>query len=203
MATKRDTAVGIFHSHAAAQRAIRRLKEVGFTDDQIGLVAHDPERRYGDTHSTHTEGEGNKAGTGAAAGAATGAGIGAIWGLGILAGARPAIGPVIAGGALASILASAATAAVAGGLVGALIGLGIPEEEAKYYDEEFQHGRTLVTVRDTTRYPEAQRIMREESGYDYESRDRANEPTSTGGAKPVPMNAAGQRTVYYDDTTRI
>lgn len=199
MASKRDTAVGVFHSHAAAQRAIRRLKEAGFTDDQIGLVAHDPEKRYG---GEHTEGEGNKAGTGAAAGAATGAGIGAVWGLGILAGALPAIGPVVAGGALASVIASAATAAVAGGVVGALIGLGVPEEEAKYYDQEFQHGRTLITVRDTARYADAQRLMREESGYDYESRDRATEPTSTG-AKPVPMNAPGQRTVYYDDVTRI
>lgn len=199
MATKRDTAVGIFHSHAAAQRAINRLKDAGFKDDQIGLVAHDPENRY---TGTHTEGEGNKAGTGVAAGAATGAGIGAVWGLGIIAGALPAIGPVIAGGALASVLASAATAAVAGGVVGGLIGLGVPEEEAKYYDEEFQTGRTLVTVRDTSRYNEAQRIMREENAYDYETRDSATAPANRG-ATPAPMGAPGQRSVYYDDVTRI
>lgn len=194
MANERDTAVGIFHTHAAAQRAMRKLRDAGFTDDQIGLVAQDPEKRYGE----HQE-EGSKAGAGAAAGAATGAGVGALWGLGIVAGALPAIGPVIAGGILASVLASAATAAVAGGLAGALIGLGIPEEEAQYYDQEFQHGRTLVTVLDTTRCEEAQRIMREEAAYDYETRDEVAEPERTRGTAPASLNAPGQRGVYYED----
>lgn len=194
MANKRDTAVGVFYSHAAAQRAMRKLREAGFSDDQIGLVAQDPENRYAGKHE-----EGNKAGAGAAAGAATGAGVGALWGLGIVAGALPAVGPVIAGGVLASVLASAASAAVAGGLVGALIGLGVPEEEAKYYDQEFQHGRTLVTVRDTARYEEAERIMRDETAYNYTNRDQATESSRTRDTSPAPMNAPGQRGVYYED----
>ena len=34
----------------------------------------------------------------------------------------------------------------AGGLVGGLVGLGIPEHEAKFYDEELRKGGILVGV---------------------------------------------------------
>ena len=36
--------------------------------------------------------------------------------------------------------------APAGGVVGALVGMGIPEEEARYFEPGFRVGRTLVTV---------------------------------------------------------
>jgi len=54
---------------------------------------------------------------------------------------------LFAGGTLAAILASAAGGAAAAGIAGALVGLGIPEDEAKHYDSEFQAGRTIVTVK--------------------------------------------------------
>ena len=53
--------------------------------------------------------------------------------------------------------------------VGALIGLGIPEEEASYYEREFKAGRTLVTVNAGSRVPEAQAILVEKGGYDMRS----------------------------------
>ena len=71
---------------------------------------------------------------------------------------------------LAALLASAATGAAAAGLVGALIGMGIPEEEAKYDEGEFQAGRTLVTDRAAGRYDEANAILNRHSGYDWSSR---------------------------------
>jgi outer membrane lipoprotein SlyB len=58
----------------------------------------------------------------------------------------PAIGPVIAGGLLAAIAASAGVGAAAGAIVGSLVGLGVSDEEAAYYDEEFRKGRTIVVV---------------------------------------------------------
>jgi uncharacterized protein (TIGR02271 family) len=67
----------------------------------------------------------------------------------------------------ASAASSAAAGAAAASLVGALIGLGIPEEEAKFYDTEFQSGRTIVTVRADGRYDEALHILRKHQGYDY------------------------------------
>ena len=48
--------------------------------------------------------------------------------------------------------------------------MGVPEEEARYYDEEFQAGRTLVTVKANARYQEAAAILRRHEAYDVESR---------------------------------
>lgn len=159
------TVVGVFHNQHEAQEAIRDLRAAGFREDEIGLIAHDEE---GGRHETREE-HGSKAGEGAAVGAATGAGVGALWAVGIAAGLLPAIGPVVAGGILGSVLASAAGGAVAAGLAGALIGLGIPEEEAKYYENEFRSGRTLVTVKSSTRRDEAWAILQRHGAYDVET----------------------------------
>jgi len=106
---------------------------------------------------------------GAVVGALTGAGVGALVGLGILAGVIPAIGPVIAGGALASLLANAAGGAAIVGLVGTLIGLGIPEEDAQFYESELKAGRTVVTVQAGNRIEEARAILYRHNGYSREN----------------------------------
>jgi uncharacterized protein (TIGR02271 family) len=166
-AANRDTVVGVFHNHAEAQQAVRRLKEAGFTEEQIGVAARDHE-----TKDVEHEEKGNKAAEGATAGAVAGLGAGALWGLGIVAGLLPAIGPVIAGGTLAAIAASAAGTAAAGGLLGALIGAGIPEEEAEYYEQQFNDGRTIVTVKaGAARHDEARRILDGANAYDYDRRE--------------------------------
>ena len=75
MTTQPNTAVGVFRTHAAAQRAVQRLREAGFPEDEVGLVAQDPEKRYhGDAAEPHQEtqaSQASQAGSGAAAGAAT------------------------------------------------------------------------------------------------------------------------------------
>ena len=175
-ARDRGTAVAAFHSHADAQRAVRELRAAGFTDEQIGVASQDREGSYSE------QTEGSKAGEGAATGAAVGLGTGALWGLGIVAGVLPAIGPVIAGGALAAIAASAAGTAAAGGIVGALVGMGIPEEEAEYYHREFEQGRTIVTVNATGVDAErACAILDQSNAYDYARRDAdiATNPAAT------------------------
>jgi hypothetical protein len=96
--------------------------------------------------------EGNKADDGAKAGAATGGVLGGLGGLlvGLGALAIPGIGPVVAGGALATALATTAAGgaigAAAGGITGALVGLGIPEEQAKRYNDRVNRGDYLVMV---------------------------------------------------------
>jgi hypothetical protein len=177
----RGTIVAAFHSHREAQKAVRDLKEAGFTDEQIGVLAQDQEGLYTDDGDL-VRGEGNRAAEGAAAGAATGLGVGALWGLGIVSGVLPAIGPAIAGGALAAILSSAAGTAVAGGIVGALAGMGIPEEEAEFYHEEFERGRTVVTVRATGEEADrAARILDQANAYDFARRESsfASDPAAT------------------------
>jgi hypothetical protein len=157
----RSTAVGVFHDREAAQRAINKLKSVGFTDDQIGVTA-----RSQDGAERDIKQEDSYANEGGIAGLATGAGVGALWGLGIIAGVLPAIGPAIAGGSLAAILSSAAAGAAAAGVAGTLIGLGIPKEEAEFYEQEFKAGRVVVSVHAGDRYGEATDILLENNGYD-------------------------------------
>ena len=63
----RATVIGLFRDSGAAERAIRELKDLGFTDGQIGVLMQDrtQERQFAlDT--------GTKAGEGAAAGAVGG-----------------------------------------------------------------------------------------------------------------------------------
>jgi uncharacterized protein (TIGR02271 family) len=178
MATsQRSTCVGVFEDHRQAQRAVEELKRVGFRDEQLGVVSHDTEARQAGGATKET---GSYAGEGAAIGAAAGAGVGALWALGIAAGLLPGIGPVIAGGLLASLLASAAGGAAVAGIAGALIGLGIPEEEAAYYEGEFKGGRTLVTVRGDGRYEEACTILRRFGAYDRSTAPAARGATEAG-----------------------
>ena len=142
-ARRPGTVVGLFRSTDQAEPAIRDLKAAGFSDSQIGVLMQDraEERRL----ATDT---GTKAGEGAAAGAVGGGVLGGIVGLlaGVGALVIPGIGPLIAGGALASTLAGAGIGAAAGGIIGALIGMGIPEEDARYYETGLREGGILVTV---------------------------------------------------------
>jgi hypothetical protein len=148
--------VGVFEHSQEARSVLEELRRHDFSSKRVGILSHD---RDGDTHlKSIKDMEGNKAGEGAAAGAAVGAGGGALWALGIAAGLLPAIGPVVAGGLLGAVLASGAVGAAAGGVAGALVGLGIDDEEAAYYDEEFQRGRTIVAVKPKNR-AEAERAL--------------------------------------------
>lgn len=158
MGTKKERVlIGVFDRVGDAHRAVDQLRDAKFADKKIGVLAHDkdgdPEvRSFKDLH-------GSKVGTGAAVGAAAGAGGGALWALGIAAGFLPAIGPVIAGGLLAALAASAGAGAAAGIVVGALTGLGVSEDEAKFYDEQFQAGKTVIVVEPEGRASEAYQIL--------------------------------------------
>jgi hypothetical protein len=161
--SKRYTAVGVFHERRQAENAVQELTRAGFPHNQIGMVAR---TGPGTERPEDTEEVGTMVGEGAAAGAVTGGCIGTLTGLAVAAGMVPAVGPIVAGGMLIGILAGAAVGAAAGGLLGALIGLGIPEEEAAYYESEFHAGRVIVTVKTNGRYSEALTILRRCGAYD-------------------------------------
>ena len=158
MGTKQDRVmIGVFYNVGDAHRAIDQLRDAKFADKKVGVIAHDKD---GDPEIKSLKSlHGHGIETGAAVGAAAGAGGGALWALGIAAGLLPAIGPVIAGGILAAIAASAASGAAVGVLVGALTGLGVTESEAKFYDEEFKKGHTVVVVQAGDRAGEAYQIL--------------------------------------------
>nr|WP_317617292.1 general stress protein [Paenibacillus elgii] len=135
--------VGVFQTEQEAIRAIEGLKRQGYRADEISVIAKDKK-----DVSAVADQTGSKAPEGAAAGAATGGMLGGIAGLlaGIGALAIPGVGPIIAAGPIAATLTGAAVGAGAGGIVGGLIGMGIPEDEAKRYNEYVKEGSILVLV---------------------------------------------------------
>jgi len=155
--TRRTTVVGVFEDRRQAERAVQELCQAGFAREQIGFAARGPagekvENAAGDAAY-------------AAAGGATGAVAGGLFGglLGALVTAFiPGVGPAVTAGLLATIVGSA----FAGGLAGALLTMGIPEEEAKFYQQEFEAGRPIVTVRANDRYSEALAILSANGAYD-------------------------------------
>lgn len=166
--TQRSTVVGIFDDFQQAERAVDALHLAGFSDEQIGFI-----RRSGET----TPGTSHLAGDPAPS---TGAGIGTGAVIGGLIGAAaalliPGVGPVLAGGILVNVVGATAVGgavvgavggAVAGGLLGALTDMGVPEDEARYADEQFQAGRTIVTVKTAGRAGEASETLHRFGAHD-------------------------------------
>lgn len=150
--------VGVFYTEHEASHAIEDLKDHGFLTEDISVIA----RNKRDVEAISEE-TGTKAPEGMASGAATGGLLGGVTGLlaGIGALAIPGIGPIIAAGPIAATLTGAAVGAGTGGLVGGLIGLGIPEDDAKSYDNYVDEGRILVMVdADSTRANEVYNVFR-------------------------------------------
>ncbi|MBP1153370.1 MULTISPECIES: general stress protein [unclassified Paenibacillus] len=135
--------VGVFQTEQEAIRAIEGLKRQGYSSDDISVIARDQ-----DDVSAITDQTGTNVQEGVKAGAATGGMLGGLTGLlvGIGALTIPGVGPILAAGPIAATLTGAAVGAGAGGLVGGLIGLGIPEEDAKRYNDYVKQGNILVLV---------------------------------------------------------
>lgn len=53
-----------------------------------------------------------------------------------------------------------------GGIIRPLTGLGVPEEEARYYEQEFEKGRILMTARANGRNGQARRILQRRGAHD-------------------------------------
>jgi uncharacterized protein (TIGR02271 family) len=170
MAEKRSMVVGVFDTYEQVKCATEALYRAGYKEDQIGIVA----RR--DVAGTTTELRGRKAGEGAASGAVTGGILGGLLGAAASL-AIPGVGPILAGGILATTFAGAATGAAAGGVLGALAGLGVPEEEARFYDEEFKRGRILLTVNAPKHHDVAWSYLRDCGAYDLHTRPTTEDQT--------------------------
>ena len=173
-ASQRSTVVGVFADRDQAERAIEELGRAGFRADQLGFAVRRGEAPVEGTHLGTGEATdlGAETGTQAArefSGAITGGAIGGLLGA-AAALVLPGIGAVAAAGILAAALAGAGVGAAAGGVLGALVSMDVPEEEARYYEREFQAGRPIVAVKADGRYQEALAILRRSGAYDMESR---------------------------------
>jgi hypothetical protein len=71
---------------------------------------------------------------------------------------------------LAALISSAAAGAAAAGLGGLLIGMGIPREEAAFYEDELHAGRYVVTVHADGRDDAVRQVFRDHHAFDYSTR---------------------------------
>lgn len=149
-----DIAVGVFQEPAQAHRAIEELRQAGYSDDEIGFLARasamEPDQVTAASITNN-----------AIEGGLVGGLLGAVVALLI-----PGFGLAIAGGVLAASLGGAALGATAGGLLGVLLNVGIPEEEARQYQQALEAGHTVITVKAESGYADALRILRRNGAYD-------------------------------------
>jgi hypothetical protein len=136
------TITAVFDTRAEAESALGKLDQAGYTRSQVTMLIAEEARgkHFGIDDKT-------KAGEGAATGAAIG-GLSAALFLALGAtGALlvPGLNLVVSG-ALVGGLAGLGAGSVTGGLVGALVGLGVPEHEAKLYEDTVRKGAILIGV---------------------------------------------------------
>src|SRR6476646_1947471 len=144
MSSKKVGVFGIYSTRNAVESATDSLVRAGFPTSDISVLL--PES-MGGTKDMGTE-KATKAPEGTAAGVTTGGIIGVTHGL--LAGvgmlAIPGLGPFIAAGPIMAGLAGLGVGGAVGGVTGALIGMGMPEFEAKRYEDRLKKGGILLSV---------------------------------------------------------
>jgi uncharacterized membrane protein len=178
-----NTIIGLFDDPMTARRAVETLRDSPLPLEDVSIIA-----RNADGTPATGDSEDVSAGEGAA--------VGAVWGglVGLAALLIPGVGPFIAGGALFAALTGAVTGAVVGGIAAALIDFsGIPEEEARGYEEQVRAGKTLVAVRARDEDAAEARRMLEAAGA-ASVRDNQAVSASTTSAPP--------RVAMYDDSGR-
>ncbi|MEG3874616.1 histidine kinase [Microcoleus sp. Z1_B5] len=145
-------AVGVFSTRRETEHALGELRTAGFDMNRVSVIAKDADSKGDIAGIDVHDSTDNKSDEGATKGALTGGTLGGLTGLLVGLGlvAIPGIGPIMLAGAsataIATTLAGTALGAAAGGLIGALVGMGIPEEEAKVYNDRVARGDYLVLV---------------------------------------------------------
>jgi uncharacterized membrane protein len=152
------TVVAYYNSRNDAEQSVRALREKGFGDNEISILAReeqnqDTEMSYEDQNLTD--------------GTMTGGALGGLAGLAMGAGALliPGFGPILAAGPLAGVL----TGALTGGVAGGLLDYGLPEESSQRYEQHLEQGKVLAVIKtDEDKAREAMKVMDRTGGRDIE-----------------------------------
>jgi hypothetical protein len=155
---QRWAVVGVFDDHHLAGQAVNELCRAGFAKEQIDVAVP----RAGGCRG-HSVGEAYPK---ESLGRSSDARLGALIGGDLLDAVIPGSDPAGAAGwgKLASWVPPAGQDVV--GFVGNLLGAGISEPEARYYRDEWEAGRTVITVASGRRSREAITILRRHGSYD-------------------------------------
>jgi hypothetical protein len=182
MAQKKDAHLavfGIFDTQNSLDRAVYKLKIAGFKNGDISVLIPDPEGSQNFVHERATKAP-EGATTGATSGAILGGGLGWLVGIGALA--IPGVGPFMAAGPIIAALAGAGVGGAVGGIAGAMIGFGIPEYEAKRYENLVKSGGFLLSVHvgDSEWAEKAKNILESSGAKDIASTHEAKEEIPSG-----------------------
>ena len=212
--------VGLFDSRSEAHSTVQQLVNSGFDREDISLVSQDTDRESNEG-KTHPGISGSDLSvpkddtSGALKGAGIGAALGGIGGLlaGIAGLAIPVIGPIVAAGpiaaALTAALGGAGVGAATGGLIGALTDMGVPEHEAKHYQDQVGRGKTLVIVRasDDDSAQRAADILEscgaEKIAGGETDTDSADRPRAFGGETQSRDDEFSERQTLRDDRSKV
>jgi hypothetical protein len=136
-----QSVIGIVPTEEIGSELVAALRDAGHTYDEVSVLFPDRQGTQDFAHRNST-----KAPEGAVAGVAAGGILGSALGLaaGVGALAIPGCGPLIAAGQIMAALSGAAIGATVAGIGGALVGLGIPEYEARMYEDKVKNGNILV-----------------------------------------------------------
>jgi hypothetical protein len=133
--------VGVFRSEEQAERAVSELRDKGFRDNEISIVAKGRNKGGGQERGRRGQSGVEDVSGGVTAGGAIGGLAGLLAGAGALA--IPGVGPIVAAGPIAAALSGAVTGGVAGGL----LDFGIPEEKGRQLEREVKEGKILALVK--------------------------------------------------------
>ena len=150
--TRRAISTGLFNDKESAESAYQKLKERGYSDEDVNVIMSDDTRNRYFKNDEHPTDLGNKSMEGAGKGSAIGGTIGAIIGAIAAIGTSvliPGLGLVVAG-PLAAALVGAGAGGLTGGIIGALVNAGIPEEHAKEYEAGIKNGGIFMGVEPKT-----------------------------------------------------
>jgi hypothetical protein len=166
--TNGDVVVGVFRERTQAENALHELHAAGFTEDDTGVVVRGKKDPGDDDSAIENDAtlEESSTGSGVLAGGTIGGVIGAA-----ATALIPGVGPVLAAGLLAG---AAAAGGVAGGVIGTLEGIGVPRDDAKFYEQEFNDGRPIITVKAADRKAEAWQILKKNGAYDAHTRPESD-----------------------------
>jgi hypothetical protein len=151
-------AVGAVKTNDQAEHLIAVLRQAGFSDKDISVIApgselnDDPkiaiDHEPGKDPADEKPRDGSDKLKGLTIGAVSGGVIlGTIGGLiGLASLAVPGLGLIVVAGPIAAALTDAAAGGAVGLIAGALMGMRIPEHRAKQYEESVREGNTLVSV---------------------------------------------------------
>lgn len=167
------TVYAIATSEGQAAQIVDSLNNSGFSGNDISVLFPDKESTHEFSHEKNTKAP-EGAVTGASTGGLLGGGLGLLAGIGALA--IPGVGPLIAAGPLLAALSGAAVGASVGGIAGGLIGLGIPEIEAKRFENRIVEGNILISIH----------------AVDGDEVDRAKEILEHAGAEDISVASLGE-----------